>query len=286
MEKAREMSALLYQINLIDFADFTDLKSIGKGRIHKAKWNDCKTMVALKSFQEKSDQEKSDQEKSDQEKSDEFLKELKAFTKICCHPNIIEFYGITKDSHDQPFFIFEYANNGTLREYLAKNYSELSWNDKSRIALEISDGLRFMHRNNIIHRDLHIKNVLIHDGTPKIANFGPSLSSDSIAYMDPEYFLNDQYKRTMKSDVYSFGVMLWEISSGKEPFKNLESQEVRSHILKGEREIPVEGTPPEYIELYKRCWSENPTNRPDTKVIHEFLETIFGEIEDQIPTTP
>ncbi|CAG8799170.1 24317_t:CDS:2, partial [Dentiscutata erythropus] len=78
------MQALKYKINVIDFSDFTNLESIGKGKIHRAAWNDCKTTVALKSFQEK---------------NDEFFKELKAFIdfyKVSCHPNIIGFYGVTK----------------------------------------------------------------------------------------------------------------------------------------------------------------------------------------------
>ncbi|RIB17951.1 hypothetical protein C2G38_1387671 [Gigaspora rosea] len=53
--------------------------------------------------------------------------------------------------------ILEYANEGTLREYLKTNFTILQWTDKLRIAKEIALGLLFLHDKNIIHRDLHSK---------------------------------------------------------------------------------------------------------------------------------
>ncbi|RIB16307.1 kinase-like domain-containing protein [Gigaspora rosea] len=67
--------------------------------------------------------------------------------------NIIEFYGVTRD---RGFYnmVLQLANNGDLREYLKINFSKLGWTDRLRMAREISDGLKFLHKNNIIHRDL------------------------------------------------------------------------------------------------------------------------------------
>ncbi|CAG8520526.1 20307_t:CDS:2 [Cetraspora pellucida] len=85
LEQEVEELALAAQINVVDFSDFSNLEPIGTREFFKAKWDDCKTTVALKSKSFK--------------KEDEFLEELKAlisFQKVSCHPNILKFYGISK----------------------------------------------------------------------------------------------------------------------------------------------------------------------------------------------
>ena len=54
----------------------------------------------------------------------------------------------------------EYANEGDLRMYLSKNFESLDWNKKFRLALDITNGLHYLHNEDILHRDLvsNIKN--------------------------------------------------------------------------------------------------------------------------------
>ncbi|KAF0507829.1 kinase-like protein [Gigaspora margarita] len=181
--------------------------------------------------------------------------------------------------------ILEYANEGTLREYLMTNFAKLQWTDKLCMAKEIALGLLYLHDNNIIHRDLHSKNILIHQKQPKITDFGLSKQINEItsnsnahgmpAYVEPQCLVNDKYKRNIKSDVYSLGVILWEISSGRSPFPSFESVlSLAVHIFKGNREDPIEGTPLQYIQLYKQCWDNDPVNRPETGLICNTLNKI------------
>ena len=58
------------------------------------------------------------------------------------------------DSNGYYNMVLQYADNGTLREYLMTNFTKLQWTDKLCIAKEIALGLLFLHDNNIIHRDL------------------------------------------------------------------------------------------------------------------------------------
>ncbi|KAF0496460.1 kinase-like protein [Gigaspora margarita] len=116
------------------------------------------------------------------------------------------------------------------------NFTKLQWTDKLCIAKEIALGLLFLHVNNIIHRDLHSNNILIHQKQPKITDFGlskqiseTSMTSNSTAfgipaYIEPQCFIQQGFKRDKRSNIYSFGVILWEISSGRPPLQNFESR--------------------------------------------------------------
>ena len=50
--------------------------------------------------------------------------------------------------------VFEYADGGTLFEHLQKDFPKLAWKDKYKLALEISNGLLYLHKLDIIHKDL------------------------------------------------------------------------------------------------------------------------------------
>ena len=73
-------------------------------------------------------------------------------------------------------------------------------------------------------------------------------------YVDPKCF-SDQcknYKLNVKSDVYSIGVLMWQISSGCIPFREVNDDQMLSlAIFNGKREETVIGTPIEYSNLYK-----------------------------------
>ncbi|PKY49207.1 kinase-like protein, partial [Rhizophagus irregularis] len=184
--------------------------------------------------------------------------------------------------------VLEYANGGNLRNYLKKNFVSLKWNNKVKMALDIASGLKFLHLREIIHRDLHPKNILVNNGKLLIADFGLSkkleeVMTNSIAnrmgmieYIEPKCFKNIDigYKKDKKSDIYSLGVLLWEISSGRPPFSNC-SQDVRKiidrYIRDGHREKPIEGTLPTYQQLYQKCWDDKPESRPDIEEVYEIL---------------
>ncbi|KAF0458578.1 kinase-like protein [Gigaspora margarita] len=180
--------------------------------------------------------------------------------------------------------VLQFAKNGTLREYLHIKFKTLQWKDKYRIAGEIAQGLAFLHHNQIIHRNLHPKNILVHENKIMITDFAlskfmnPDSSSSNSknegmpSFMDPQCFKDSMYKRTTKSDIYSYGVILWEISSGHKPFPSLKRVQIAIQIYNGVREKSIEGTPSEYVEFYKRCWDDEPDNRPEIKEALELFD--------------
>ncbi|CAB5096291.1 unnamed protein product [Rhizophagus irregularis] len=124
------------------------------------------------------------------------------------------------------------------------------------MALDITSGLNFLHSKEIIHRDLHSKNILVNNGRLLIADFGLS-------------------KKLAEVSTNSIGVLLWEISSGRIPFFGCTLLEY--HIKNGGREDPIEGTPPKYEKLYQECWDDKPESRPDIEKVHEILGQLNTE---------
>src|SRR5690348_11174369 len=101
------------------------------------------------------------------------------------------------------------------------------------------------------------------------------------AYKDPVCFKDLSYERGEKSDIFSFGVVLWEISSGKPPCEGYtENHRIFLYRQSGSRDPPVLDAPKEYIELYTKCWDDDPNKRPPCKEIYEQLN-IFYLVIDQ-----
>ncbi len=103
--------------------------------------------------------------------------------------------------------------------------------------------------------------------------------------MEPKRILDPKFPYTKSSDIYSLGVLMWEISSGHPPFKdsmrNIDKATLAIAINKGTREVTTPGTPKDYGQLYKRCWSQEPGQRPTIKeVLKEFSR--MNEIKNKL----
>ncbi|CAB5379273.1 unnamed protein product [Rhizophagus irregularis] len=110
------------------------------------------------------------------EKFEEFIKELRLIRSLHYHDNINRFRGVTQDLSGNYMMVLQYANEGTLRDYLGnkERFDSLSWERKIQMALDITKGLQCLHDKQIIHRDLHSKNILVNDGKLMIADLGLS----------------------------------------------------------------------------------------------------------------
>ena len=74
-----------------------------------------------------------------------------------------------------------------------------------------------------------------------------------IPYIDPKKFdetKSQPYSLNAKSDVYSIGILLWEISSGQQPFKDIPYYSLIVRISRGLRETPISNTPEDYVKIY------------------------------------
>src|SRR3954449_8957380 len=79
---------------------------------------------------------------------------------------------------------------------------------------------------------------------------------DNIGYLDPNSFLNENFKKEYSMDIYSLGILLWEIMSEQIPYSKSRNslQLVEKIKYGGAREQDISCAPYEYIDLYKKCW--------------------------------
>jgi serine/threonine protein kinase len=209
------------------------------------------------------------------------------------HKCVIKPYGITQDPETENYImVLNYAENGSLRNYLDVNYNELSWNKKINYLHSIAHGLKDIHEKGLIHRDLHIGNILrlknltcITDvGLCKPADYNASENTKNkiygvLPYIAPEILRGQIY--TKAADIYSFGIIMYEVISGLPPYHNIShDNNLAIKICKGLRPKFNIEVPQLIVHLIKECLDANPLNRPKAKEIKKTLSQWYRDSED------
>src|SRR6266498_895333 len=203
--------------------------------------------------------------------------------------SIVKFYGITQDPETKNYMmVLKYAENGSLRNYLDKNYNKLTWKAKFYDLWHIAYGLYTIHTNELIHRDLHIGNILrlienacITDmGLCKPVNYNTSENTINnvygvLPYIAPEILRRQNY--TEAADIYSFGIVMYEVISGLPPYHNIgHNQRLAIKICQGLRPRFNNKVPQLIVDLIKRCLDANPLNRPTAVKIYAILKQWYS----------
>ncbi|CAG8499652.1 18497_t:CDS:2 [Racocetra persica] len=203
--------------------------------------------------------------------------------------NVIKFFGIYK-SRGQEYMILEWCEHGNLEEYLLRN-PEVDWNVKIKIAKGIANGLVFCHDREILHHDIKSSNILLdaHLCT-KLSNFDLSrkkndvtnsriLSIDDVRYMAPEKLNDSKYYYTKECDIYSFGIVMWVIAIQQIPYTDMNSiGEIDNYVLNKNRPAPIdEHIPNKYMQIMKKSWDHDNSNRLTAFQIYEGLFKCLGD---------
>lgn len=150
------------------------------------------------------------------------------------HPYIARLLdgGTTEDG--APYLVMEYINGARIDEYCDSH--RLSLTERLQLFLKVCSAVQYAHQRNIIHRDLKPGNILITpEGDPKLLDFGvaklqPCESSLHLSshistapwlltpeYASPEQLLGQAVSAS--TDVYSLGILLYELLSGRHPYR-------------------------------------------------------------------
>ncbi|XP_059461374.1 serine/threonine-protein kinase STY46-like isoform X2 [Corylus avellana] len=197
------------------------------------------------------------------------------------HKNVIQFIGACT-SPPGLCLVTEYMSGGSMYDFLHKQKSVLTPPSLIRAAIDVSEGMNYLHQNNIIHRDLKAANLLIDgNGVVKVADFGVArmqaqsggmtAETGTYRWMAPELIEHKAYDH--KVDVFSFGVLLWELLTRKLPYEHLTPLQAAVGVVqKGLRPTIPANTHPKLVELLERCWQQDPSLRPEFSEIIEILE--------------
>jgi len=163
---------------------------------------------------------------SDSTEKERFYHEARAASALN-HPNITTVYEI--DEHEGQLFIaMEFVEGKTLKQLLEPEPPSIK--RVLDIAIQVSDGLAAAHEKGIVHRDIKSENVMVTPkGQAKIMDFGlakvkgvtrltrEGTTLGTAAYMSPEQAQGEEVDH--RSDIFSFGVVLYELLTGKLPFR-------------------------------------------------------------------
>ncbi|KAK4746355.1 hypothetical protein SAY87_012667 [Trapa incisa] len=141
-------------------------------------------------------------------------------------PHVVSYLGfdITGENNSLLYNLWmEYVPGGTLRDLIHRRGGSLDEATARSLAAPVMEGLRYLHRNGIVHCDVKSQNVLIgEDGSPKIADFGcakvvgsPEFSGTPM-FMAPEVAQGEQ--QGFEADVWAFGCMVMEMLTGAAPW--------------------------------------------------------------------
>jgi hypothetical protein len=237
----------------------------GMGIVYRARDMKLDRLVALKTL-------RSDLQTEPQQLG-RFRAEAKALGRLK-HPNIVQIYEVG-EHEGCPYIALELVDGGNLSSHFGRS---ARLEQAAPLIEVLARAIHAAHRANIIHRDLKPANVLISpSGIPKITDFGlakqlgasvMTTQSGAIlgtpSYMAPEQVAGKGMRITRRTDVYALGAILYELITGKPPFKERTVHETMLRVLNDEPVPPHELYPavPRDLEIIcQKCLEKDPLRR-------------------------
>jgi len=202
------------------------------------------------------------------------------------HENIVEVYDVGEDNGEY-YIVMEYVQGKHLKNLLKKR-GKLTPLEVVDILLQVTDGLSVAHDSYIIHRDIKPQNIMIlENGIVKLTDFGIAVALNStqltqtnsvmgsVHYLPPEQASGKG--ATLQSDIYSLGILMYELLTGKLPFRGENAVEIALKHLKEpmpnvKDEVPE--IPQSLANIIMKATAKNPKNRyADAREMHEDLKT-------------
>ncbi len=189
------------------------------------------------------------------------------------HPNICSIFDIDETPEGQLFIAMACYEGESLKQRIERRKLDVS--EAFEIAFSVGQGLARAHASGIIHRDIKPGNVMItSDGFVKVVDFGlakligrsrvtgSGVTLGTVAYMAPEQTRGDDVDA--RADVWAVGALLYEMLTGKLPFRGEIDQAVVYSIL-NEEPTPIRELRPEVPEacvaVVMKCLEKDPDRR-------------------------
>lgn len=186
-----------------------------------------------------------------------------ALTRQLHHPNVLRPYIFEVDAvHQRAFMTMELMRGLTLDKLLCERPLGLPWHELQAIAVPLLDALAYAHSRSVLHGDMKPSNVMLSEEGVRLFDFGlgraeegllkdlPNLNRKRLNAWTPGYAapeLLEGAPLSMGADIYGVACVLYELASGKHPFRRLPSSQARDARLERQLKAPR--------NLPRRCWS-------------------------------
>lgn len=229
-------------------------------------------------------------------------REIKIWT-VLEHRYVLRLQGTVTGFGPFRALVSPWMPNGTLNSYLNRAHKTLTMMGRLHILKQITEGLKYLHDNDVIHGDLTSNNVLVAaDGSPRLADFGvsnimvesnPAFSYQigAVRWAAPELIVLEVGQTvqfaTKFSDIYSLGCIMFHVLYEKLPYwwvkttlqvvaSKYRHQEPVTQSINNSVQIPSH-----HLNFMRRCWSIQSDNRPSVEEVLDFLE---GAISKAAPS--
>jgi tetratricopeptide (TPR) repeat protein len=203
------------------------------------------------------------------------------------HPNIVPIYDVG-EHEGQPYFTMKLVEGGSLATPHPDGGPRATRRSAARLVMTVARAVHHAHQRGILHRDLKPGNILIdRKGEPHVTDFGlatrltppsssgssmmtpPSLTQKGIAvgtpsYMAPEQASGPKKRITVAADVYSLGAVLYELLTGRPPFRGETPLETLVQVMELQPTPPrslVPSLPRDLETICLKCLEKDPTRR-------------------------
>ena len=213
----------------------------------------------------------------DQDQRRRFLKEARSASALN-HPNVCIVYEVG-EVDGRPFMAMEFIEGRNLAARI--HQGSLPTDEILEVAVQIADALDAAHSKRIVHRDIKPANISINNrGQVKVLDFGlakrvdesveggetrPGTILGTPAYMSPEQALGQPVDP--RSDLFSLGAVLYEMVTGRQPFRGDNFADVVNNIVHAQPEAMARfnyDVPQELERITRKCLAKNPEERYQT----------------------
>ncbi len=197
-------------------------------------------------------------------------------------PHLVTIFDVKHNDKGQPFVLMEYIAGPSLADLIDDSPNGLGPEKTAFFLREIAKGLSYLHDHGIVHRDLKPANIFYENGSVKIGDYGLSkaISADhhqsqtvtvgTVHYMAPEVGAG-KYDRSI--DIYALGVVVYEMLTGRVPFKGDTPSEILMKHLSSQPDLDEIQEP--FRAAIKKAMVKDPTQRYQS--VNEMVEAVFGE---------